>query len=73
MQESILEMFDDLLKSPLLDRIDILKVYYKKLKKLSSDKYSKRAFLYLDILIWLESKISKLSITDLRQIESKIK
>jgi hypothetical protein len=33
------------------------KKIYKKLKKFENHPYEKRAFLYLDILSWLESKI----------------
>lgn len=46
------------------------KKIYKKLKVYENHQYEKRAFLYLDILSWLESKINKVSIIHIIQSKS---
>lgn len=52
----ILNMFKQLSSIPILERKDILKENLKTLKKQSRTKYNSRAFLYLDIINWIESK-----------------
>ena len=40
------------------------KKLYKEFKKYENDPYEKRAFLYLDVLAWLESKINNEPISE---------
>ncbi len=57
-QIECLNLFVELGKSPILKRKQIFAKYYDILLKLQKEKFSKRAFLYLDILSWLENKLS---------------
>jgi Mn-containing catalase len=43
---------------------DAFKKLYKEFKKYENDPYEKRAFLYLDVLSWLESKINNEPISE---------
>ena len=40
--------------------------------ELDNNTYEKRAFLYLDIISWLESKIENRKISDIRKEKAKI-
>ena len=42
-----------------------LRNLYNELKEYEEDPYEKRAFLYLDIISWLESKITNKSVQDI--------
>jgi len=64
-QNLIFAFFKEIMKAPLLNRKDIQKKYLKELKLLENNKYEKRAFLYLDAVSWLESKIKKQSISSI--------
>ena len=45
---------------------------HKELKKYENDPYERRAFLYLDILSWLESKIENRPVGEIIREKSKI-
>ncbi len=66
-----LSFFTALAKSPILERKAIFAKYFKEFQKLEKDKYAQRAFLYLDILSWLESKLIQLPLS--KTIKRKMK
>ena len=70
-QVLLFSFFKEITKAPLLDKKDIQKKYLKELKLLEKNKFEKRAFLYLDSISWLESKITKRSISEI--VSSKVK
>lgn len=45
---------------------------HKALKKYENDPYERRAFLYLDVLSWLESKIENRPVADIIREKAKI-
>ena len=45
---------------------------HKELKKYENDPYERRAFLYLDVLSWLESKIENRPVADIIREKAKI-
>lgn len=61
-QQTILQMLKQLASVPILSQKDILKVNYEELKRLRENNFEKRAFIYLDILPWIASKINRKSI-----------
>ncbi|MBR9922373.1 MAG: hypothetical protein GYB31_16165 [Bacteroidetes bacterium] len=56
-QRLALSMFRQLTNAPILDRKEVLLRFHAKLKKLQQDPFEQRAFLYLEILPWLEARI----------------
>lgn len=64
-QLQTLDMFKKLSKAALFDRKKILSTYHASLSEVKAYHFSKRAFLYLDVLIWIESKLADKSIKDL--------
>lgn len=61
-QESVLQVelprfFSKMAAVPLTQRKATVKDFHKRMQRLSEDVYEKRAFLYLDILTWLQRKI----------------
>lgn len=64
-QVNALEMFKEISKAPILDRKKIYTNYHKIFLKLESQKYAKRAFLYLDLNTWVESKIKGVRIAEI--------
>jgi hypothetical protein len=61
-QHTMLRFFKEIINTPILDKKQIMQSYLDQLNELSNDKYAKRAFLYLDSSIWLQSKIENKSI-----------
>ena len=45
---------------------------YKELKKYENDPYERRAFLYLDVLSWLESKIENRPVGEIIREKAKV-
>jgi len=52
---NILNFFKEVLRKPVSERREVIQKYLLVLKSLESNKYEKRAFLYLDCIGWLES------------------
>lgn len=61
-QLTVLKLLEKLANAPIFSQKDILKEYYEKLKLLKENKFEKRAFIYLDVLPWISSKVEKRSI-----------
>ncbi|MCB0666873.1 MAG: hypothetical protein KDC80_13655 [Saprospiraceae bacterium] len=64
------EIFRFLRKTPKMSKEDVKKQFqelHDKLVKLSASTYAKRAFLYLDIMSWLESKIEGKTVEEIIQ------
>lgn len=64
------EIFRFLRKTPKMSKQDVKKRFeelHNKLVKLSESAYAKRAFLYLDIMSWLQSKIEGKSVEEIVQ------
>lgn len=64
------EIFRFLRKTPKMSRQDVKRRFeelHDKLVKLSESNYAKRAFLYLDIMSWLQSKIEGKSVEEIVQ------
>lgn len=59
----LFSFFKEITNSPIFDQKDVQKKYLKELKKLENNKFEKRAFLYLDSVSWVESKIKRQSIS----------
>jgi len=57
-----LELFKKLHSTPVLERKQVMKEYLDKFIELKKQKYTQKAFLYLDIIPWLQSKQSDKSI-----------
>ena len=62
-QIAILKYLQAVSQAPLSTRIEIFKTLRGELKILSEDRYEKRAFIYLDIMAWLDAKIENKSIS----------
>jgi len=60
-----LEFFIKMLKAPLLDRKKIIHTYIQLFRKSENNRYEKRTFLYLDFVIWLESRFQHTTIESL--------
>jgi len=58
-QTCFLQFFKEIINSPILDRKPIMLKYLDKLESLENNQFEKRAFLYLDSISWLKSKIEK--------------
>ncbi len=56
-QITIYRLFQEIARTPLFERKAVFKKYYTQLLKFESSPYEKRAFLYLEILPWLQGKI----------------
>lgn len=54
-------------KAPLSERSEIMKLFNSELSILSKDQYERRAFIYLDIMTWLEAKIQHKTISEIIQ------
>lgn len=57
-----LDFFKDIVKLPLGDRRNALKAFDKELIMIKDAPYEKRAFLYLDITSWVQSKLRGMSL-----------
>lgn len=57
LQRSILKLFNDICTTPILDKKIIFKKFKKDLIEFKKNPFEKRAFLYLDIVFWVERKI----------------
>jgi len=66
-QSKILTLMKDVAGAPVLERNEIFKKNLEKLILLKENIYERRAFVYLDILPWLISKIKKISIGEVIQ------
>lgn len=64
-QSTVMELFKQLSKSPLLEHKNILNNGLDKLLNIKSNIYEQRSFLYLDIISWLESKKQRKSISSI--------
>lgn len=69
-QLQLFSFFNEIAKAPILERKEIMKQHLAELKKLQTSKYEKRAFLYLDSISWLESKLKNQSLS--QTISSKL-
>jgi len=69
--ELALRFFSELARQPILERKRIYSKYLKEFSNLRKDKYAQRAFLYLDIISWLESKVENQPIS--KVIKKKMK
>ena len=58
-QLSLLKFFKITGNTPIFERKALMKTYLEKLQKLETNKYEKRAFLYLDCISWLKAKIER--------------
>ena len=58
-QLTVLKMIENLSSAPILSRKEILIENYQKLKLLKEKNFEKRAFIYLDVLPWILSKIER--------------
>lgn len=67
MQKTTIKLFRDLSNTPLTERQVFFENYLLEMKKIGSLRSGKRAFLYLDIPTWLESKVQKQSMGELLQ------
>lgn len=63
-QLTAFELLGNLASVPLFDRREILKRNYQKLELLRSNNFEHRAFIYLDILPWIQSKLEKRSLAE---------
>ena len=63
-QLAVLQMLETLAKAPLLTQKEILKEDYSKLKLLKENNFEKRAFIYLDVLPWIMSKVTRKNIEE---------
>jgi len=61
-QTCFLKFFKTIIKTPEFERKDVMKKYLIELETLEANKYEQRAFLYLDCISWLYSKIERRSI-----------
>jgi len=61
-QLTVLQMLVTIAKVPIFSQKSILKENYEKLKTLKENDFEKRAFIYLDIMTWISSKINRKSI-----------
>ncbi len=59
LQKATLQFFQTLVNTPQYERKDVMKSFNKTLDELRKDGYEKRAFLYLDIPLWLDAKLKK--------------
>lgn len=57
LQIETLSYFREICKAPIFERKKINKQFLQKLLKIRKNKFEKRAFLYLDIVSWMENKI----------------
>jgi len=64
-QANALKMFKEISKAPILDRKVIYSSYHDLFKRLEDKKYARRAFLYLDLNPWIESKIHGLRLAEI--------
>jgi hypothetical protein len=65
LQKKTINFFRGLGKTPLHERAATLKNFEKELEDLEFNRYESRAFLYLDILSWLRSKIYKKTLSQI--------
>jgi hypothetical protein len=59
LQKASLQFFHDLAVTPKFERKAVIKKFDELLTELKKEKYEKRAFLYLDVPLWVESKIKR--------------
>lgn len=57
LQQLALKYFYNISTSPILNRDEIHKTFLIELSKIKKNKFEKRAYLYLDIIYWMERKI----------------
>ncbi len=61
-QFTVLQLLARLAKAPILSQKDILRENFENIKNLKENNFEKRAFIYLDILPWISSKVERRSI-----------
>ena len=61
-QLTVLQMLEKLANAPIFSQKDILRECFEKLKLLKENNFEKRAFIYLDVLPWISSKVERRSI-----------
>ncbi|MFT4534546.1 MAG: hypothetical protein ACJA1A_000549 [Saprospiraceae bacterium] len=61
-QLTVLQMLEKLANAPIFSQKDILREDFEKLKLLKENNFEKRAFIYLDVLPWISSKLERRSI-----------
>ena len=59
LQTRSLQFFKKVHTLPVSDRIELFKEFKKDLEEIAKDPFEKRAFLYLDVLSWVKSKLSR--------------
>lgn len=59
LQQAALKYFYSISTSPILNRDKIHKSFHNELLKIKKNEFEKRAYLYLDIIDWMERKIKK--------------
>ena len=64
-QTCFLKFFKTIIRTPEFERKEVMKKYLLELENLESNLYEQRAFLYLDCISWLRSKIEKRSIGEI--------
>jgi len=64
-QANALKMFKEISKAPILNRKVIYSTYHTLFLKLEDKKYARRAFLYLDLNPWLESKMRGIRLAEI--------
>jgi len=72
LQTLCFKLFRDLGKAPLGEQKDVFARYYAEIKPLEQDEYEKRAFNYLEIIPWIESKLKKQSIQQIIEARGKL-
>lgn len=71
LQRAMLKFFTDIQKVGISDRRELLLAFQKELQVIYQDPYELRAFLYLDVLAWVDAKINKQPIKGLIESASK--
>jgi hypothetical protein len=67
-QVSVLKFLKELVSKRDLVKKDSFKTFRKEIVRLSKTEYGTKAFIYLDVVSWLDSKIDEISITEAIQI-----
>lgn len=64
-QTCFLQFFKAIINTPILERKTVMTKYLNDLLVLESNQYEKRAFLYLDCISWLKSKIERRTVGEI--------
>ena len=68
--KTVMLFFDQISKAPLLQHRDYYATCLEDLNKIETNQYERRSFLYLDIMSWLEAKLTRRKISEV--IQSKL-